>query len=470
MCKMDDDDDRAPDWPSLPGLAIESTSKLDRAPDWSSLPGLAIESTAKLLNAVDHVRFRSVCSQWRRHTQERHKAPLAILIDRDNEDHTKSTVKLLSAVDHVRFRSVCLQWHRHTQERQKAPLAILIDRDNEDHTKSTAKLLSAVDHVRFRSVCLQWHRHTQERQKAPLVILIDRDDEDHTIKAFSFLDIIRKAIIPLRPLASENVANSYYLGSSRGWIFVGTYTAAQNGNQDQLRIKLLNPFTDDIINLPILSNHPRGRVFLLDSPRNLQNNKELTVVYYLDTDNMGHPDAQVNFIQLGRENQWVTFWLNKLPNDVIALEGRLYANFLGLLEVINLETQQLVDFNLILPGLLPIQSSDPALFLRFFEDLHGRLHILFTTSYRTSSYCFKKVSVGPLEPLGLFFYDPPVNLGPAPRILHISEDFNVVSLYWQDNVHVDDYYPFRLLRRLSRFWNDGQNRWEPVGWITPGLL
>ncbi|KAH7658614.1 F-box domain-containing protein [Dioscorea alata] len=333
--------------------------------------------------------------------------------------------------------------------------------------------LNAVDHVRCRSVCSQWHRHTQERKKAPLVILIDRESEEDTIKALSFFDIIGKAVIPLRPLASQRVANSYYLGSSRGWIFVGTYTAeAQNGNEDQLRIKLLNPFTDDIINLPMLSNHPRGRVFLLDSPRNLQMNHELTVVYYLDTDDLGQPDSEVNFIELnGDENQWTTFWLDKRPSDVIALVGLLCANYFGLLKVINLDTQILLDHSLLLPGIVHNLSSDPALFLRFFEDdLYGELHLLFTTSYRTSSYCFKPVSLRPLDRSGMLRYNPPINLEPAPRFLHISEDFSVVSQYGHDYVHVDDYYSSRLLLRLSRFWSAGQNQWEPVGWITPVLL
>ncbi|KAH7658610.1 F-box domain-containing protein [Dioscorea alata] len=337
--------------------------------------------------------------------------------------------------------------------------------------ESTSLFLNAVDHVRFRSVCSQWRKHAQERQKAPLVILIDRESEEDTIKALSFFDIIGKAIIPIRPLASQRVANSYYLGSSRGWIFVGTYTAAQNDNQEELWITLLNPFTDDSINLPMMSNHPRGRVFLLDSPRILQMNYELTVVYYLDTDDLGYPDSQVNFIKFdGDENQWVTFWLDQQPSDVIALEGLLCANYSGLVNPIDLDNQILIDMNLLLPGLLPVLSSDPALFLRFFvDDLYGKMHLLFTTSYRTSSYCFKPVSLKPLDPSGMLRYNPPIDLEPAPWFLHITEDFSVVPRYGQDHVHVDDYYPFRLLLRLSKFWSDGQNQWEPVGWVTPVL-
>ncbi|KAH7658611.1 F-box domain-containing protein [Dioscorea alata] len=337
---------------------------------------------------------------------------------------------------------------------------------------STSLFLNAVDHARFRSVCSQWRRHAQERQKAPLVILIDRESEEDTIKALSFFDIIGKAIIPIRPLASQRVANSYYLGSSRGWIFVGKYTAARNGNQEQLRIALLNPFTDDIINLPMLSNHPRGRVFLLDSPRILQINHELTVVYYLDTDNLGHPDSQVIFIELnGDVNQWVTFWLDERPSDVIASEGLLYANYFGLVKQIDLDTQILLDENLLLPGIVHNLSSDPALFLRFFEDdLYGELHLLFTTSYRTSSYCFMPVSLSPLDRSGMLRYNPPINLEPAPWILRILEDFSVVPHYRPNYLHVDDYYPFSLLLRLSKFWSGGQNQWEPVGWITPVLL
>ncbi|KAH7658612.1 F-box domain-containing protein [Dioscorea alata] len=337
--------------------------------------------------------------------------------------------------------------------------------------------LNAVDHVRFRSVCSQWRRHTQERQKAPFLILVDLDNRDDTIKTLSFFDIVGKAIIPLRPLASQRVANSYYLGSSRGWIFVGKYTAAQNGNQEQLRIALVNPFTDDIINLPMLSNHPGGRVFLLNSPRNLQSNSHfLIVVYYVDIDNNGQPTAQVNVIELRHENHWTTFLLDQRPNDVIVCDGQLCGNYLGALNLINTETQQLVNHLIfLLPGLLPALSSDPALFLRFFEDLHGRLHLLFTMSYRTSLYCFMGVTVMPLlEDVNVLQLIELILPGSdnfvSNRCLLISEDFSVVSPYGVQSVLINDFYPCRLLLRLSRFWNDGQNQWEPVGWITPDLL
>ncbi|KAH7658607.1 F-box domain-containing protein [Dioscorea alata] len=361
----------------------------------------------------------------------------------------------------------------------------MMDINDDDHDRSWSKLpklainsiacnLNSVDHVRFRSICTGWHSSTQEREKAPLVILMDRDNEGDTIKALSFFDIVGQEIIPLRPLASEAVADSYYLGSAIGWIFIGNVFLAPNSNQEELTITLLNPFTDVvIISPPLLTSQRRGRVFLVYSPRHLRDNY-LTVVYYVDIDDNGRP-AQVNFIRLGppgHENQWTTFWLDELPNDVIAMAGLLCANYKGVLMAINLETQRLVGMNMLLPGLFPALSSDPALFLRFFVDLRGELHVFFTTSYRRSSYCFKMMSARPMENLSLFFYKPPVDLTimPPTRNLVILEDLSVVLQYDNPCVHVDDYSPFRLLLRLSTFWNNGQNQWEPVGWITPALI
>ncbi|KAH7658617.1 F-box domain-containing protein [Dioscorea alata] len=338
---------------------------------------------------------------------------------------------------------------------------------------SIACNLNSVDHVHFRSVCTGWRSSTQERQKAPLVILMDRDNEGDTIKALSFFDIIGKGIIPLRPLANQVVTNSYYLGSARGWIFVGRHTAGQDGNQEQLSVTLLNPFTDKVISInpPLLTKQHRGRVFLLHSP--LPDNTFIHVVYYVDIDDEGRP-AQVNFISLwppGPENQWTTFWLDEPPNDVISISGYLYANYNGILQPINMANQNLFQMNMLLPGLLPNLSSDPALFLRFFNDLWGQLHILFTTSYRTSSHCFLLVSLMPMENLGVHRYRAPLDFLMLPsRSLVISNDLTVELRYQQTIVHVDDYSPFRLLLRLSKFWNNGQNQWEPVDWITPSLI
>ncbi|KAH7658152.1 F-box domain-containing protein [Dioscorea alata] len=356
--------------------------------------------------------------------------------------------------------------------------------NDEDHHRNWSSLpwlavnsiacsLNAVDHVHFRSVCTGWRSQTQERQKAPLVILMDRDNEHDTIKALSFFDIIDKSIIPLRPLVSEMITDSYYLGSASGWIFIGYVTFALNSNQKELTIILITPFTDGaIINPPLLTSQHKGRVFLVDSPRNLCDNP-LTVVYYVDIDDNGRP-AQVNFIRVGSlrpENQWTTFWLDEPPNDVIALEGYLFAYYNGVLMMINLETQSLhLDMNMLLPGLLPALSPDPDLFLRFFEDLSDRLNILFTGSYRTNSYCFMQVTARPMDDLSVFYFKPPMDFRRAPtRCLVISDDLRVESLVQPYGVHIHDYCPFRLLLRLSTFWNNGQNQWEPVGWFTPGL-
>ncbi|KAH7658599.1 F-box domain-containing protein [Dioscorea alata] len=72
----------------------------DHHRNWSSLPWSAINYTARLLNAVDDIRFRSVCWKWRRYTHERQKAPLLILIThfKKKQDDT-DTINDLSFFD-----------------------------------------------------------------------------------------------------------------------------------------------------------------------------------------------------------------------------------------------------------------------------------------------------------------------------------------------------------------------------------
>lgn len=70
----------------------------DHHRDWSSLPWLVINCTSKLLNAIEHVHFRSVCSEWRAHTEERQKAPLIILIDQSRRDDTIKAIALFDLI------------------------------------------------------------------------------------------------------------------------------------------------------------------------------------------------------------------------------------------------------------------------------------------------------------------------------------------------------------------------------------
>ncbi|KAH7658600.1 F-box domain-containing protein [Dioscorea alata] len=337
----------------------------------------------------------------------------------------------------------------------------------------TAERLNAVNHVRFRSVCTAWRQHTEERRKAPLLILVDFNgrlhaSEPHRIKALSLFDIIRKEIIPIRLSASFRVSNCYYLGSSHGWIFIGRVPVSPSGSNGQrLKIRLLNPFTDDFIDLPSLRNVPPiGRVFLFGQPGNLQDNNHPTVIYHLVDDDDPYT-SEVNFINTD-EQQWSTFLILDHPDDVVAIEDHLYFNKGGVLTEISLEIGIRLDVKLLLRGLLPVLSSDSTLCLRFLQDLRGHLHLLFTAEYQRS-YCFLRVDVHEMRDLDVNYFNPPRFIT-RQRFLLIRDDFTVEPHGPGDGVCLRDYYPFRLLLRLSMFWATDQNRWEAVGWITPTLL
>ncbi|KAH7658605.1 hypothetical protein IHE45_17G099900 [Dioscorea alata] len=323
----------------------------------------------------------------------------------------------------------------------------------------TAERLNAVDHVNFRSVCMGWRGQTQERRKAPLLILVDLDNRLHHIKALSFFDIIRKEIIPLRLLASFHVSNCHYLGSSHGWIFVGQVPVAR---QSRLRIRLVNPFTNEYIHLPWLTNPPHGRLFLLKSSEH----HRVIYVYYVASSDIGNA-SQVNFLR-DDEREWSTFWLVTPPDDVVAIGDRLFANDGGVLTEINLEAGRRLGRKVLLPGLHKAMSSDSTLFLRFFEDFRSRLYLLFTAS-QERSHCFISVDVHDMGGIDVNSFEPPSFFEGQRFLLIRDHDFTVEPQSPQHDVLVGDYYPFLLLLRLSRFWANDQNRWEPVGWITPLL-
>lgn len=374
----------------------------------------------------------------------------------------------------------------------------------------TSDLLNAIDHVRFRSVVSQWRKHTEQRQKAPLVILIDQYSEDQVLhgslmimKDLSLFDIIQKEIItiPFRhllPSSSSPAANFYYLGSSRGWIFIGVLHGNEPYQEQQLRITLFNPFTstkDGIINLPTFLEaniHPLGRVFLLGETPSLHlDSFSFTVVYYYPKEDS---DSGQVCIFKSVENHWTSFLIKNCPHDVVVCHGRLYANYKGTLLEIDLETQKLCDdASFLLPGLpepnskLLITSKskdhhrvtsksknhhrDPS--LRFFEDYYGQLHLLFTSSYRTRSFIFMKVNVMPRGNVKLSAYGQPYFLK-ADNCLWLSINLLQVeslSIPWLkfDVVYLN---PVELLAKLSEFLASMQyqHRWKPVGWITPTLL
>lgn len=316
------------------------------------------------------------------------------------------------------------------------------------------KYLNAVDCVRARSVCMAWFDSIKERQNAPLLILLDIEDEDGTIKGLSLFDLVRKEIIPIGPIISYGLPRSYYLGSSHGCIFLGKYSLRKNGNK-KLSIILINPFSDEILlNLPSLRERRIGRVFLSQQPFRLPNDN-LVVVYYPH-----HQGKTFYFICPMKEHQWHSFRLDDRPDDVVSIGGHFYANFGRVLSEIDLWKGKHLDVDILLPGLNQLQSSDPAFFLRSFEDHDGTLFLLITSSVRKSTFCFTSVSPTQMGDYDQHLFDPPFHWH-KDRFLLIPDELTVKLRNARFFLH--DYYPLHLLLRLSAFWPIG---WRPGGWIT----
>lgn len=199
-----------------------------------------------------------------------------------------------------------------------------------------------------------------------------------------------------------------------------------------------------------------GRVYLLPERSSgtkviyLLKNHNRTLVYSIVLDTVT------------RHNRWRTIILDSPPDYLVPTREGLFSNYNGSLYQIllgfegrlgdkefllpSLNHGDNFDLSLFIPGFSYALEYESAHFLNYLIDFEGCLHVFIASddSDKTQVYCFEKVTVLPLGLLhmcGMFMR--------CKRIAHIA---------------------FGLLLKLSNFWSNGDNQWEPVAWITPPLV
>lgn len=88
------------------------------------------------------------------------------------------------------------------------------------------------------------------------------------------------------------------------------------------------------------------------------------------------------------EENWHAFDLDLQQDDVLSSEGHIYANYRGQLREVNLQYQRLLRLEWLLLGLPQMVSSDPYLWLRYMQNMSGKLHLFCKSSFERNTHVF----------------------------------------------------------------------------------
>lgn len=88
---------------------------------------------------------------------------------------------------------------------------------------------------------------------------------------------------------------------------------------------------------------------------------QLILMNFAENDNT--INALAFFIKPVQESDWGSVRLGKQPSDILSMDGGFYVNFDGVLSLVDIENEKVLDKHLSLAGLSRELSSDPSLSL-----------------------------------------------------------------------------------------------------------